>query len=121
MHQRPINVAETKQAEVVGANGSISGKQRWDASAFSAHHRRVLGLDLVNHADLARLAVRILIYAEIFLGHLVDVRVGAVLGDLRPHAREFRDSDKDCQDQRWPWRRVDPAVRCGPFAGPWLN
>ena len=37
----------------------------------------VLGLDLVDDADFAGLAVGILVGAEIFLGHLVDVGAGA--------------------------------------------
>src|ERR1700677_2265530 len=42
-----------------------------------AHGRDVLRLDLVDHADLVRLAERILVLAEIFLRQRIDVRVRA--------------------------------------------
>src|SRR5437867_926308 len=49
---------------------------------FLSHSCGVLGLDLVEHAHLTRLRIRILIYAQIFLRHLINVPGSAVFGDL---------------------------------------
>jgi hypothetical protein len=50
----------------------------------------VLGFYFVEDADFAGLAVGILIDAEIFLGHLVDVSAGALFGDLDDAAADFK-------------------------------
>src|SRR5690348_16127151 len=47
--------------------------------ASSSHHAGSFGLDLEHYALLARLAIRILVGAEILLCHLINVRVGALL------------------------------------------
>src|ERR1700686_4553139 len=47
-----------------------------------SHHRGVLGLDFIHHTNFAGLRVGILVYAQIFLGQLVDVVVRAVFRDL---------------------------------------
>src|SRR5215469_5618518 len=49
---------------------------------FSPHHAGALGLDFVHDADLAGLAIGISVGAKVFLGHLVDVLVGVLLGDF---------------------------------------
>src|SRR5207247_578632 len=49
----------------------------------SPHRRYAIRRNFVQYANFARLAERILVLAEILLGHLVDVLVGAVLSDLR--------------------------------------
>src|SRR5262249_62322386 len=54
-----------------------------------SHHRRMLRLDLIEHANFAGLAVRIFVHAEIFLGELVDAIVGAFLSDLNDTAANF--------------------------------
>src|SRR5579864_6087901 len=45
-----------------------------------SHHRGVFGFDFVEDADFAGLAVGIFVYAEIFLGQLVDAFGGAFFG-----------------------------------------
>jgi hypothetical protein len=50
----------------------------------------VLGFDFVEHSDFAGLAVGVFIYAQIFLGHFVDVGAGAVLGDFYYSAADFQ-------------------------------
>src|SRR6476659_3059000 len=47
----------------------------------SAHLRRFQRQDLVEHADFGGRPVRVRILAHVLFGHLVDVRVGPVLGD----------------------------------------
>src|SRR5215470_19938810 len=47
-----------------------------------AHGGGVLGPDLVYDAYLARLTVGVLVLAEIFLRHLIDVSVGSLFADL---------------------------------------
>src|SRR5246500_2239931 len=56
----------------------------------SSHYRGVFGFDLVEDADFAGLAVRILIDAKVLFGELVDAVVGAVLGDLGDAAADFQ-------------------------------
>src|SRR5690242_10855076 len=55
-----------------------------------SHHGGVLGLDFVDDADLVGLAIRILIYAEIFLGKFIDVGVGAFFSDFDYPAANFQ-------------------------------
>src|ERR1700677_1682038 len=62
-------------------SGQAADATSADATAL-AHHLRVLGFDLVDHADFAGLAVGVFIDAEIFLGQLVDVGAGALFGDF---------------------------------------
>jgi hypothetical protein len=47
-----------------------------------SHHRCVFGLDFVDHAHFAGLAVRIFVHTEVLLRHFVDVVGGALFGDL---------------------------------------
>ena len=49
----------------------------------------MFGFYLVYHAHFAGLAVGIFVYAQIFLGHLVDVGAGAVFGNLDDAAADF--------------------------------
>ncbi len=44
-----------------------------------AHHGCVLGLNLVDHAHFRRLAIGVLVHAQILLGHFVDVLVSAAV------------------------------------------
>src|SRR4029077_15806392 len=55
-----------------------------------SHYRGVFGFDLVEDADFAGLAVRILIDAKVLLGELVDAVVGAIFGDFRDAAADFQ-------------------------------
>ncbi len=114
--QGAVYVAEAQEAEVVGVNlrisstvrfvarpegetpsGQPAGRRRYLTSALRdcrprkllAHDGGVFGLYFVEHADFAGLAVGILVDAEIFLGHLVDVGAGAVFGDLDDAAADF--------------------------------
>src|SRR6266851_2205481 len=54
-----------------------------------SHSGRVLGFDFVQHPYFAWLTIGILVYAQILLGHLVDVFVGALLGNLLYFAANF--------------------------------
>src|SRR5205807_6527754 len=54
-----------------------------------SHHGGVFGLDFVEDADFAGLAVGIFVHAEILLGQLVDAVVGAIFRDLDDAATNF--------------------------------
>ena len=49
----------------------------------------MLGLNLVQHTHFARLAVWVLVYAEVFFGQLIDVGISALLGDFDYTAADF--------------------------------
>lgn len=56
---------------------------RATAESGLAHCVCAFGLDLVDNSYFPWAAIRIRILAEILLGHLIYVRIGAVLGDIR--------------------------------------
>ena len=67
----------------------------------------LLYFDLVQHALLAGLTERILVFPHIFLRHAVDVRVGAVLRDLAHPAAHL---DVAVRIVRIDDRKRDPRV-----------
>src|ERR1700681_2933470 len=68
----------------------MPGENWRDIRSTLAHHGRVLWLDLVHHPRLAWLAVRIFVHAQVFFGQLVDVGIGALLGDFDYAAADFK-------------------------------
>src|SRR5208282_5694871 len=54
------------------------------------HHGGMLRPNLVKHANLSRLPVRILVHPQILLRHLVDVRGSAVFGNLNHGAADLQ-------------------------------
>src|ERR1700728_2898582 len=68
----------------------------------SPHRLRRGRLDLQEHADFTGLRKRVLVFAQVFLGERVDMRVGAVLRDtfdgsanLQVAVRIFRIEDRE--------------------------
>src|SRR5579883_1858252 len=85
LRERPVHVAEAEQAQVQRRNGGLRGLP----NGVLTHGGRVFGLDLVDHADFPGLGIGILVNAQVFLGHFVDVLAGALLGDLGHAAANF--------------------------------